>query len=421
MGPTGTPTETPAGESVALAGGGLGNAVLFSIGRALREHGSRVLYFAAYRRREDILQDRRNRGCGRPIIWSVDGVRCPRRGVRRPRVPGQRRAGYGGPTRVGELGEVELRCPRASASSPSVAIARWRGPTGRNGKLSAFFRKDHVAIARSLADAVNDERDLRAMPQRHIDPVTARRRSFLLQQPGSAAGRRRLEEPRRPLRHTRCRRSADAWVRRLLTPTRDSARPRYYRRHEAVAAGADSRAGEALVRLYYPERAVEGLDRIPGGGNRGFVLPTRTGCSMPRCGEWCWIGRRGSSQGDAVQQPLAGRRWRVWQHPDPPGEGSGARGGDASRNDDSFAPVARAGGGARWRCSPRVFSHSDSQMRPLKTGAARIALSAEAENDGRLGSRRSGWLYYGVGLGSDHRSCWLWASQSTSRRCCPLP
>ncbi len=31
MGPTGTPTEIPQGETVLLAGGGLGNAVLFSI------------------------------------------------------------------------------------------------------------------------------------------------------------------------------------------------------------------------------------------------------------------------------------------------------------------------------------------------------------------------------------------------------
>jgi len=36
MGPTGTPTETPAGETVLLVGGGLGNAVLFSIGAQLR-------------------------------------------------------------------------------------------------------------------------------------------------------------------------------------------------------------------------------------------------------------------------------------------------------------------------------------------------------------------------------------------------
>src|SRR5207302_4188139 len=41
MGPTGMPTETPGGETVLLIGGGLGNAVLFSIGQQLRARGSR--------------------------------------------------------------------------------------------------------------------------------------------------------------------------------------------------------------------------------------------------------------------------------------------------------------------------------------------------------------------------------------------
>src|SRR5437764_11872729 len=54
MGPTGTPTETPSGETVLLVGGGLGNAVLFSIGAAFRARGSRVLYFVCYK----LLQDR---------------------------------------------------------------------------------------------------------------------------------------------------------------------------------------------------------------------------------------------------------------------------------------------------------------------------------------------------------------------------
>ena len=53
MGPTGTPTETPSGETVLLVGGGLGNAVLFSIGAALRARGSRVLYFAGYKKIDD--------------------------------------------------------------------------------------------------------------------------------------------------------------------------------------------------------------------------------------------------------------------------------------------------------------------------------------------------------------------------------
>jgi len=49
MGPTGAPSEIPDGETVLLAGGGLGNAVLFSIGKALRDQGSMVVYFAGYR------------------------------------------------------------------------------------------------------------------------------------------------------------------------------------------------------------------------------------------------------------------------------------------------------------------------------------------------------------------------------------
>ena len=39
MGPTGTPTEIPENETVLLAGGGLGNAVLFSIAKALKSGG----------------------------------------------------------------------------------------------------------------------------------------------------------------------------------------------------------------------------------------------------------------------------------------------------------------------------------------------------------------------------------------------
>src|SRR5207237_2134937 len=41
MGPTGRPTEIPRGGTILLAGGGLGNAVLFSIARALKENGCR--------------------------------------------------------------------------------------------------------------------------------------------------------------------------------------------------------------------------------------------------------------------------------------------------------------------------------------------------------------------------------------------
>lgn len=50
MGPTGAPTEIHENEDVILLGGGLGNAVLFSIGKAMREKNCRVLYFAGYKK-----------------------------------------------------------------------------------------------------------------------------------------------------------------------------------------------------------------------------------------------------------------------------------------------------------------------------------------------------------------------------------
>ena len=72
MGPTGAPTEIPTGETVLLCGGGLGNAVLFSIARALRERGNRVLYFAGYRRASDLFKRDEIEAGTDQIVWSVD-------------------------------------------------------------------------------------------------------------------------------------------------------------------------------------------------------------------------------------------------------------------------------------------------------------------------------------------------------------
>jgi NADPH-dependent glutamate synthase beta subunit-like oxidoreductase/NAD(P)H-flavin reductase len=72
MGPTGTPTETPGGETVLLVGGGLGNAVLFSIGQALRWAGSRVLYFAGYKRIEDRYKIEEIEKAADLVVWCCD-------------------------------------------------------------------------------------------------------------------------------------------------------------------------------------------------------------------------------------------------------------------------------------------------------------------------------------------------------------
>ncbi|HYF58223.1 MAG TPA: FAD-dependent oxidoreductase [Burkholderiaceae bacterium] len=72
MGPTGTPTEIAAGETVVLVGGGLGNAVLFSIGAAFRALGSRVLYFAGYRRRVDRYRVADIEAAADVVVWCCD-------------------------------------------------------------------------------------------------------------------------------------------------------------------------------------------------------------------------------------------------------------------------------------------------------------------------------------------------------------
>jgi NADPH-dependent glutamate synthase beta subunit-like oxidoreductase/NAD(P)H-flavin reductase len=72
MGPTGEPTETPMGETVLLVGGGLGNAVLFSIGRALRQVGSKVLYFAGYRNGADRFKMDDIEAAADQVVWCVD-------------------------------------------------------------------------------------------------------------------------------------------------------------------------------------------------------------------------------------------------------------------------------------------------------------------------------------------------------------
>ncbi|APR76518.1 Glutamate synthase [NADPH] small chain [Minicystis rosea] len=73
MGPTGTPTEIPEQETVLLAGGGLGNAVLFSIARALKAKGDRVVYFAGYRNGADLFKQDDIEVATDQVIWCTDG------------------------------------------------------------------------------------------------------------------------------------------------------------------------------------------------------------------------------------------------------------------------------------------------------------------------------------------------------------
>lgn len=72
MGPTGSPTEIPHGENVLLAGGGLGNAVLFSIAKAMKQNGNKVIYFAGYKNSSDLFKQDEVEESTDQVIWSND-------------------------------------------------------------------------------------------------------------------------------------------------------------------------------------------------------------------------------------------------------------------------------------------------------------------------------------------------------------
>ncbi|MFN2500719.1 MAG: FAD-dependent oxidoreductase [Pyrinomonadaceae bacterium] len=72
MGPTGTPTEITENETVLLAGGGLGNAVLFSIARAFRANNNKVIYFAGYKNGEDLFKREEIENATDQVVWATD-------------------------------------------------------------------------------------------------------------------------------------------------------------------------------------------------------------------------------------------------------------------------------------------------------------------------------------------------------------
>ncbi|HMC81664.1 MAG TPA: FAD-dependent oxidoreductase [Candidatus Polarisedimenticolia bacterium] len=174
MGPTGTPTEIPKGEAVLLAGGGLGNAVLFSIARALTENGCRVIYFAGYKKGEDLFKREEIEASTDQVIWStdigdpIDPRRSQDRHFRGNIV--QAMLAYS----RGDLGEC--RVPLGDVTR-IIAIGSDRMMAAvkeaRKGVLAPFLRHDHVAIGsiNSTMQCMMKEICAQCL-QKHVDPVT---------------------------------------------------------------------------------------------------------------------------------------------------------------------------------------------------------------------------------------------------------
>jgi NAD(P)H-flavin reductase len=137
MGPTGTPTETPPGETVVLVGGGLGNAVLFSIGAALRAAGSRVLYFAGYKKLIDRYKVAENEAAADEVVWCCDEA------------PGFEPTRAGDKAFVGNI--VEAMAAHASGSLGTPAVRMQEADRviaiGSDGMMAAVARARHGILA----------------------------------------------------------------------------------------------------------------------------------------------------------------------------------------------------------------------------------------------------------------------------------
>jgi NADPH-dependent glutamate synthase beta subunit-like oxidoreductase/NAD(P)H-flavin reductase len=176
MGPTGTPTEIPSDETVVLAGGGLGNAVLFSIGRALRSAGSKVIYFAGYKALTDRYRVDDIEASSDVVIWCCD--EAPGFAPRRP----QDR------TFVGNIVQAMQAYASGALGAQAIAFAdadriiaigsdRMMAAVAlaRHGVLASHLKKDHVAIGSINSPMQCMMKEICAQClQPHVDPLTGK-------------------------------------------------------------------------------------------------------------------------------------------------------------------------------------------------------------------------------------------------------
>jgi NADPH-dependent glutamate synthase beta subunit-like oxidoreductase/NAD(P)H-flavin reductase len=173
MGPTGAPTEIPRNETVLLAGGGLGNAVLFSIARAFKEAGCKVVYFAGYKKKDDVFKRDEIEAGTDQVIWSVDAG-----DPIAPRRPQDR--GFTGNIVQSMLAyaqnapETDLRTIDRLIAIGSDGMMR-AVKDARHGVLAPFLNTDHVGIGSINSPMQCMMKQVCAQClQRHVDPITGK-------------------------------------------------------------------------------------------------------------------------------------------------------------------------------------------------------------------------------------------------------
>jgi glycerol-3-phosphate O-acyltransferase/dihydroxyacetone phosphate acyltransferase len=150
---------------------------------------------------------------------------------------------------------------------------------------------------------------------------------------------------------------------------------------------------ERLIRLYYPRRTLQGAEHIPASGPALYVANHPNGLMDPLVLR-VTIGRRVRF---LAKSTLYGNPFGrlamdafdclpVYRQQDMTVDDAGQT---ISRNEQTFARCRlELAQGAELALYPEGASHSDPRLKPLKSGAARIALSAAAEASGVAAAAR---------------------------------
>lgn len=180
MGPTGTPTHIPTNEKVILCGGGLGNAVLFSIGKAMRAAGCTVVYFAGYRKGEDLYHQQDVEESADQVIWSTDtGAEITPSRAQDAYFRGnilQAMLAYA----AGELGEQSVPMKEATHLVAIGSDRMMAAIKDARHTVLAPHMGPHIAIGsiNSPMQCMMKEVCAQCL-QRHVDPVTGEEKGFV--------------------------------------------------------------------------------------------------------------------------------------------------------------------------------------------------------------------------------------------------
>ncbi len=181
MGPTGTATELPRDGTILLCGGGLGNAVLFSIGKKARALGNRVLYFAGYKNADDFYKREDIEAAADVLVLSVDRGR---------NIPARRPADR---EFVGNVVEAMVAYATGRLGPPPILLSEAERiivigsdrmmsavAKARHAVLAPYLKPGHVGIGsiNSPMQCMMKEVCAQCL-QRHIDPVTLREKEIV--------------------------------------------------------------------------------------------------------------------------------------------------------------------------------------------------------------------------------------------------